>query len=155
MTRLRANIVVACAVAAVAVVVVGACDATVQSITCYDIPAGGCPVQGGVECEDPTCAAAYNCLPDGGWQLAYACPAHDAAAVDVANEPVSDAGFDIDAPPGAFGGPGCVELEMPDCPLGEALICGAACCGCQDLYICDDGGWDFWGECTDAGPTAE
>ena len=61
----------------------------------------------------------------------------------------------IDAPPGAYGGPGCVDLEQPDCSLGTALACGgtADCCGCQDLYVCSNGGWVPWGECTDAGIT--
>ncbi len=130
-----------------------ACDDTAAPVTCHDIPDGGCPVQNGLECSDPTCAAAYNCEPDGGWSLAYTCPPPDGGVVDVANETAaSDAGYDIDAPPGAFGGPGCEDLEQPDCPLGLVLVCGS-CCGCEDLFVCDDGGWDPWGECTDAGPT--
>jgi hypothetical protein len=141
-----------CALAVVGLFI--ACDSGGVPVTCYDIPDGGCPVQGGVECEDPTCAAAYNCEPDGGWSLAYACPAHDGGVDDVGSEAtVSDAGYDIDAPPGAFGGPGCEDLEPPDCPLGLVLVCNS-CCGCEDLYVCDDGGWDPWGECTDAGPVS-
>lgn len=135
------------------VVLVWACDA--QQITvCHNIPAGGCPVQGGVECNDPTCAAAYTCNQDGGWTLAHTCPAHDASVEDTSiDSSPNDAGYDIDAPPGAFGGPGCAPLETPDCPLGYALICNAGCCDCADLYVCDDGGWDPWGTCSDAGIT--
>ena len=136
-----------------ALIVALACSDQVIPSECGEIPNGGCPVQGGVECQDPTCAAAYTCGADGGWQFAYNCPAHDAAVMDVPHETASmDAGYDIDAPPGSFGGPGCIDLEQPDCPLGEALICGNGCCGCQDLYVCADGGWNLWGECTDAGP---
>ena len=131
-----------------------ACDAQQQIIACHDIPEGGCPVQGGVECQDPTCAVAYTCTQDGGWSFAHTCPAQDAAIEDstVGDGPSpSDAGYDIDAPPGAFGGPGCAALEPPDCPLGQALLCQNGCCGCGDLWVCDDGGWDPWGTCTDDG----
>ena len=133
-------------------VLVWACSDAQQITQCHDIPAGGCPVQGGVECDDPTCAAAYTCNQDGGWTLAHACPSRDGSAQDTgidAPPPPNDAGYDIDAPPGAFGGPGCNALETPDCPLGYALICKSGCCDCEDLYVCDDGGWDPWGTCSD------
>ena len=134
-----------------------ACDSFIASTPCNEIPDGGCPFQGGGECMDPTCAVIYSCnSADGGWSFMQQCPARDAGSLDGASEaaPMMDAGYDIDAPPGAFGGPGCEDLELPDCPLGEALICGSGCCGCEDLYICDDGGWNPWGECTDAGPVS-
>ncbi len=131
-----------------------ACETQTAIVSCHDIPDGGCPVQGGAECQDPTCAAAYVCLPDGGWQLSHICPPSDATIPDVANETtVSDAGYDIDAPPGSFGGPGCTSLEPPDCELGTVLLCNSGCCGCQDLFVCVNGGWNAWGACTDAGPT--
>jgi hypothetical protein len=134
-------------------VVVLACDSNQAIVTCRDIPDGGCPVQGGVECDDPTCAAAYSCA-DGGWVLSKTCPPHDASIDDVTTDvSPSDAGYDIDAPPGSFGGPGCEALETPDCPLGFALICSSGCCDCEDLYVCNDGGWDPWGTCSDAGIT--
>ena len=136
---------------AFAFVLVWACGDQQPIVQCHDIPAGGCPVQGGVECDDPTCAAAYKCNQDGGWTLAHTCPAHDGSVQDtnIDSPPPSDAGYDIDAPPGAFGGPGCGALEPPDCPLGQALICNGGCCDCTDLYVCDDGGWDPWGTCSD------
>jgi hypothetical protein len=62
-----------------------------------------------------------------------------------------DAGFVL--PPGANGG-SCAEtatdLESPDCTVDEALACND-CCGCENLYVCSDGGWSLWGECGDAG----
>lgn len=130
---------------------VWACSDQQPIVTCHDIPDGGCPVQGGVECQDPTCAAAYTCGADGGWVLAYTCPAHDGSVQDTSidSPPPSDAGYDFDAPPGAFGGPGCNALQPPDCPLGTALVCSSGCCGCQDLFVCNDGGWDPWGTCSD------
>ena len=127
------------------------CDSQLPVVSCRNIPDGGCPVQGGVECQDPSCAAAYACQADGGWSFAHACPARDGSVQDATNDGPgpSDAGYDIDAPPGAFGGPGCVALQPPDCPLGTALVCSSGCCGCQDLFVCDDAGWDPWGTCTD------
>jgi hypothetical protein len=131
-----------------------ACDSGTAVVTCHGIPANGCPVQGGVECQDPSCAAAYTCQPDGGWALDHTCPGFDASTQDAfaMDTGATDAGYDIDAPPGAFGGPGCVMLQPPDCPLGEVLLCNGSCCGCMDLYVCSDGGWNLWGTCTDAGP---
>ena len=146
---MRRAVLVCVPIAAAVAVAVACSDSPI--VACHDIPSGGCPVQGGVECEDPTCAAAYDCLPDGGWSFAYACPARDGSVEDASIDapPPSDAGYDIDAPPGAFGGPGCETLEPPDCPLGQALLCQSGCCDCEDLYVCDDGGWDPWGTCAD------
>jgi len=138
--------------ALVAVGVAVACsDQPIKS--CRNIPAGGCPLAGGTECQDPTCAAAYACdETNGTWIFDHACPAQDGGNAQDANSDAADAGaFDanIDAPPGAFGGPGCITLQPPDCPLGLALTCSAGCCGCTDLWVCNDGGWDPWGTCSD------
>jgi hypothetical protein len=143
---------VACVLASAAA---GGCDDQAPAVQCRNIPDGGCPTQGGVACDDPACAAAYTCGADGGWILDHVCPPQDAAAPDAGLDAPSpsDAGYDIDAPPGAFGGPGCVTLQPPDCPLGTALVCSSGCCGCEDLFVCDDGGWNPWGTCTDAGVT--
>jgi hypothetical protein len=137
--------------------VVAACSDTPPPAQCHDIPAAGCPVDNGADaCRDPTCAAVYTCQ-NGSWVFDHACPGYspDAApgAVDAGSEaaPANDAA--IDAPPGAYGGPGCEDLQPPDCSLGTALACGAAadCCGCVDLFVCNDGGWDPWGSCQDGG----
>jgi hypothetical protein len=145
----------ALAVVAASVVVAACSDQPIKS--CRNIPAGGCPLAGGAECQDPSCTAAYACdSVDGTWVFDHACPARDGGGADAdADAALGDAGAsdaDIDAPPGAFGGPGCISLQPPDCPLGTALVCGGgSCCGCQDLYVCNDGGWDLWGSCGDAG----
>jgi hypothetical protein len=126
---------------------------------CTGIPTGGCPLSYGVACEDPSCTAVYRCLPNNQWELDHMCPPLEAGAPE-AGLPASDAGdasappfdADIDAPPGAFGGPGCDPLQAPDCPLGTALACGTSCCGCEDLFVCQNGGWSAWGYCGDAGP---
>lgn len=145
----------ACLLAAAAIfAVVAACEDEPTKIKCFDIPDGGCPVGYGDACEDPTRSATYQCMPGNVWQLEAQCPAHeagapeDAASVDAgeASAPVFDAS--IDAPPGAFGGPGCETLQAPDCPLGLVLACGG-CCGCEDLFVCENQGWTLWGSCSD------
>lgn len=131
-------------------------DAT--ATPCKDIPDGGCPLSHGIACEDPSCAAVYACI-NGSWSFDHACPAReggapvDAGVSDAADASSSFRDVSIDAPPGAFGGPGCPDLQPPDCPLGVALECPqqSACCGCDDLYVCQNGGWVAWGRCVDGG----
>jgi len=146
--------------AAGALLVAVACSDPAGPATCVDIPSGGCPEDNGADvCADPTCSAVYGCV-DGQWQLAQKCrPRPMDAATDADSEagvesgppPVFDA--NIDVPPGAGGGPGCVDLELPDCSVDEGLTCADSlgCCGCIDLWDCQDGSWVLWGECTDAG----
>lgn len=143
--------------ATLVVAAVASCeDQTVTPQRCTNIPPGGCPLSHGVACEDPACEAAYACREGNVWELMTRCPAReagappDAYAPDAGDAPPIDAS--IDAPPGAFGGPGCPSLVLPDCALGVALACGSGCCGCEDLFVCANGGWDFWGTCGDAGP---
>lgn len=149
-----------------ALLVAPACEDVVTPQKCTNIPPGGCPLVDdpndptanggtGVACADPTCAAVYACRPGNTWELQGVCPAHEAGApLDAGTEPVEASApvFDasIDAPPGAYGGPGCTSLQLPDCPLGVVLGCGG-CCGCEDLYVCQDNGWTLWGSCGDAG----
>jgi hypothetical protein len=132
-----------------------ACDSTPPPRLCDDVPAGGCPLSNGVACEDPTCQAVYACN-DGVWSFDHACPTVDAGIVDATVDADADEmpAFDaasIDAPPGSFGGPGCTDLEAPDCPLGEAIVCGPGCCDCEELYVCVDMGWTDWGSCSPDG----
>jgi hypothetical protein len=168
---MRALVLVA-GVAFVGAALAFACNDPVLDTYCTGIPTGGCPSDNPSTCVhdagsdgytgDPTCAAIYSHTPDCIWSLVQTCPgyvaphdagvdatldAHDAATTkDAARR---DAGFEI--PEGAGGGPDCADLESPDCPLEEALVCGASCCGCQTLYLCENGGWNVWGECDDGG----
>lgn len=117
---------------------------------CTDIPAGGCPRADGA-CADPSCAALYVCTSASEWRFDSACPARD-AAVDAPHVSVVDAAAIRDVSvdvPGASGGPGCDPLDAPDCPLATAAACGASCCGCEDLFVCESGGWTLWGACVD------
>lgn len=139
-----------------AVSLVTACDDVGPDHPCTDVPAGGCPLAHGVSCEDPACEAVYACLPGNEWELRERCPPRPPGAEGGAT-PDAESGapsFDaaVDAPPGAYGGPGCAPLLEPDCPLGVALACGGSCCGCEDLFVCANGGWDYWGSCTTDGP---
>jgi hypothetical protein len=139
-----------------AVLVAGACDTTPVPAACTDIPDGGCPEDNGATvCVDPTCDAVYACS-NGKWVFVQKCPPHpDDAGAPVEASPtdatVPDVAFD--APPGSFGGPGCTDLETPDCSVGTALACvsTADCCGCQDLWVCQNAGWVLWGTCADGG----
>ncbi len=139
-----------------------ACGDDPTFVPCRDIPAGGCPHTRGASCEsDPTCRAIYTC-EDQKWIVETVCPeitdsgavTPDAAADSGVTFLERDASFV--APPGASGGPGCADLEPPDCTLSLALACSAdQCCGCEELYVCDNGGWIVWGTCNAGVLTAE
>ena len=139
-----------------AILAIASCeDNYVVARPCTNIPEGGCPLSRGVACDDPACEAVYACRENDVWEFRSFCPGREGGGPTDAFAPEPDAASfdaDIDAPPGAFGGPGCGSLELPDCALGVALACGAGCCGCEDLFVCENGGWEFWGVCGDAGP---
>ena len=131
-----------------------ACGDSPQPIVCHDIPAGGCPSENGAACQDPSCTAAYLCNEaDGTWVLDHPCAAGEGgtsdASADASHEAATPRDASFDAPPGANGGPGCAPLEQPDCALGDVLACpaSAGCCNCDDLFVCQNGGWNHWGTC--------
>lgn len=123
---------------------------------CKNIPAGGCPRSRGLACTDPACEAVYLCNEDGTWTFERSCPPRQPVPEASAPPPPVDAAVDRDAgfvlPPGSHGGPGCPTLQSPDCALGTAAGCPNGCCGCEDLFVCENGGWESWGFCGDAGP---
>ncbi|MDB5221261.1 MAG: hypothetical protein JWO86_9188 [Myxococcaceae bacterium] len=159
-TSIRRTCIVGGLIAAV-LAVLGACSDAATASPCSDIPAGGCPLSYGVACQDPTCEAVYSCQANKVWQLDHTCPPHEAGvpaeASSEAGDGASDApsegsrSFDasIDAPPGASGGPGCENLQAPDCSLGFALACPMGCCGCEDLFVCQGGGWNYYATCNE------
>lgn len=140
--------------ASLALAAIVACGASSPAERCTGIPEGGCPLSRGVACEDPSCRAVYACLPGNEWELRATCPP---AAVDAGAETDATASLDSGTPParapsfplprGANGGPGCDDLQLPDCSVGVAATCGAACCGCEDVFVCEGGGWQLWGHC--------
>jgi hypothetical protein len=133
-------------------VVAFACNDSAIAQPCTGVPENGCPLSHGVACEDPACQAIYACRENNRWELVKQCPNYDP---DAGTLPVQDASpvvdASIDAPSGAYGGPGCGVLQDPDCPLGLALSCSGSCCGCEDLFVCTNGAWELWGSCGDAG----
>ena len=149
MRALKVFVLVLVALGALAV----ACSDGETVQRCTGIPAGGCPLSRGLACEDPVCEAVYLCRPGNVWELDRMCPprpdAGTPADASAADAPEDAPSFDanVDAPPGAYGGPGCRVLQAPDCPLGTALACGGGCCGCEDLFVCENGGWSTWGTC--------
>lgn len=147
--------------AALALALAGAAFACVEAgpvaQECTGIPEGGCPLSRGVACDDPACLATYACRPGNVWELRDTCPPREASAEDATDTDAADASTELtpvpDAPPGAYGGPGCGDLQLPDCSLGLALSCGEGCCGCEDLFVCGSLGWEHWGDCTSGRPT--
>ena len=139
---------------------VASCKDTPPPAACGDLAPPACPEDNGADvCSDPTCASMYACQ-SGTWTFVKTCPNYNPDAgvqpVEASDDSASAPDVPLDVPPGANGGPGCVDLESPDCSLGTALACGSSpgCCDCQDLYVCDNGGWTFWGECADGGVVA-
>jgi hypothetical protein len=160
--KLRALVLVTL-LSSVALAVLACSDEALQTY-CTGIPTGGCPGSDMSTCEDPTCAAIYAHSTDCTWTFLLKCPDYlpptdagpDAASSDAPREAMVDAHLALRdgapmLPDGSGGGPGCEELESPDCPLEMAYACGATCCGCEDLYVCSDGGWSLWGFCGDSG----
>ena len=138
-----------------------ACSNPPIPATCQDLQAPACPTEEDADvCIDVECASVYAC-DNGTWSFVETCPNYSAEAgvhpVEAGPEAASEFDAPFDAPPGSFGGPGCVDLEMPDCSLGTALACSGQedCCGCMDLYVCTDGGWVPWGECVDGGVSSK
>ncbi len=154
----RARVVVSSALGGASVLLLAtflACEDAEIVESCRNIPAGGCPRSRGLACEDPACEAVYLCRPGNVWELESRCEAReagvrtrvDASAEADARDALASFDASIDAPPGAFGGPACTSLISPDCALGVALSCGADCCGCEDLFVCETSGWTLWGRC--------
>jgi hypothetical protein len=130
----------------------GACQGTDVDIPrCKNIPSGGCPDRAGVDdCLDRACTQLYRCNADQRWTPTTVCVGNgDAAVADASTSETSVArDANIDAPPGAGGGPGCGDLTLPDCTLLYALACPQDCCSCEDVFVCASGGWNHWGTCT-------
>jgi len=103
--------------------ILGCATSDPTAARCRDIPQGGCP-DDGLACTDVSCAALYSCNSDGTWSFVSTCPTVDGGgagsnAGDARTEDVG-AAWDvawIDAPPGSNGGPGCIDLQPPDCTL--------------------------------------
>jgi hypothetical protein len=145
----------------VAMLVAAACaDRLPGAFACKEIPEGGCPQRSIDVCVDDACEAVYSCNANAEWTQVRECTrdvSADAADAgygandmtgDSAIVSYRDAASGTPDGEGAFGGPGCIALEAPECSLGFALGChGSDCCGCEDIFVCDQGGWSAWGTC--------
>lgn len=126
-----------------------------ELLLCDRIPDGGCPVGRGGTCDDPHCAALYDCV-QGDWTVVEECA------------PVGGAGEGGGAGATAEGGAGgCVlpqfdhtrqtsgcepDLQPPDCPVEAAEVCGDPCLTeCVDFYLCVPEGWESVGFCDELG----
>jgi hypothetical protein len=139
--------------------VVFACSSSVLRNFCTEIPDGGCPAgAAGADasnCVDPLCAALYSPDQNCNWTLVQECPDYkppmdaghpDAWADADARVPLDahlrDAGVIL---PDTNASACDVDLQSPDCTPQEAVL-GPSCNGCESLYVCEDGGWNLWGE---------
>jgi len=133
------------------------CASELSAQRCTSIPVGGCPLSRGVACEDPACVAVYACNPDTTWQFVRACDGRDASAstdvapdatlgevADAALGSVYDASFD---PSMSSSSSQCLSLQLPDCPVEIAQACSSGCCGCEEWFRCESGGWTYVGSC--------
>ncbi len=135
------------------------CQSLPTGTGCVDIPAGGCPLDRGGTCADPTCNALWACNA-GAWSLMQECDQPDAGAGGGgAGGGPSDAGPD-DGPCAMVSidltgqTQDCMpDLAFPDCDVAAALGCVQQACltGCSDFWMCSMAGWIAVAYCTDDG----
>ena len=121
---------------------------------CGEIPVDGCPLGRGGTCEDPFCAALYDCI-DGAWTLAETCEAFGGQG----------SGGGQGGTGGGQGGGcdltfdhsneanGCTpDLQSPDCPAVAAEgLCAPCLTGCIDFFLCTEAGWESVAYCDEDG----
>ncbi len=122
---------------------------------CGEIPQDGCPIGRGGTCEDPVCAALYDCV-DGRWTQAEKCPALGGDGGPGSDG--GDAGLDAACMPVMLSHEGettgCApDLQEPDCPVVAAETCAHLAClsGCMDFFLCTANGWKDEAYCDEQG----
>lgn len=129
-----------------------ACESPAVQL-CGEIPQDGCPVGRGGTCDDPYCAALYDCV-QGDWTQTETCPD---------NPVTSSASVGAGAGGGGEGGcaplmidhateaNGCTpDLQEPDCPAVAAETCPNPCLtGCVDFFLCEKEGWRLVAFCAE------
>ena len=114
----------------------------VRTSPCTAIPDGGCP-EAIDTCRDVSCEAVYRCERlSNTWAFVASCGPRPPE--DGGGEAPRDAGSDAEGP--------CPLLQLPDCER-SLPACEAGCCGCEDLFSCEDGEWRFVEVC-DGGATS-
>lgn len=135
-------------------VAMGACvDAgPAYAESCGVIGVGGCPGNSQATCADLACDFVASCsAATGRWVPVVTCPARDAGSeAGFAGDGDADAasGRDASVVPTEAGAAGaCPPLQLPDCSEELRAACGAGCCGCEDVFRCEGGGWVDLGPC--------
>jgi hypothetical protein len=143
------------------------CQGLPDGATCDDIPDGGCPIDRGGSCDDPTCGAIYLCN-NGVWSVGQICPPNDGGGPGGGG-----VGGGTTVPEGGpicshDGGGACTpvvidagstasdctpDLACGDCEVSAAYGCAECACatGCLDFYVCRPDGWHSVAYCTDNG----
>ncbi len=135
-----------CAVGSLGSVLFAAgCGGSAEPELCGQIPLDGCPLGRGGTCDDPLCAALYDCA-GGTWILTEACPSFGGG------------GGAGGTGAGGAGAGGCAtvtfdrsnevsgctpDLQSPDCPASAAEVCISSACltDCLDFFLCTKDGW--------------
>ena len=132
------------------------CGSLDPAQTCGEIPLDGCPTGRGGTCDDPYCAALYDCV-DGAWTIVSDCPNFQnngtggASSSSTTTTTTDCAIVTIDHTDEVDG---CVpDLQSPDCPAVAAETCVESVCltDCGDFYLCTSDGWQVVGYCDDDG----
>jgi hypothetical protein len=143
-----------------------ACDPP-RIIPCDQIPEGGCPLDRGGSCDDPSCAAIYGCY-DGAWRREEVCEGNTGGGTNTGssmNAGGAGGGTGVGGPGGGAGcnpiefdhsmdTTGCApDLQEPDCPAAVAEECPEKACttGCLDFYLCTTDGWKSAAYCDEDG----
>ena len=126
-----------------------ACDEGLQvGSGCGAIASGGCPGESQENCADPACVFVALCdVGVGRWNVVSTCDrrAGDGGVLaDGGALPVSDAAV---RDGGSSSSTGCPPLQEPDCSDMTRAACPSGCCGCEDVFRCVSGGWDYVGPC--------
>jgi hypothetical protein len=135
---------------AAAVAAHAGCQDLPPVVPCGRIPDQGCPIGRGGTCDDPVCAALYDCV-DGKWTSVQTCGSFDGGTDSGSMEagPCTPTGIDTT---GAT--TGCTpDLQSPDCPAEAAEPCAETACltGCLDFFLCTKDGWTAVAHCSDDG----
>jgi hypothetical protein len=125
-------------------IAIWSCQDLPNGIPCSDIPPGGCPIDRGGSCDDPTCSEIYLC-ENGVWVASQTCGPHDGGTgtggdAGTPNPCVPDSGTCTPTMINTKGETtGCTpDLMFPDCPAAAAQGCAECVCttGCADFYLC-------------------
>ena len=117
---------------------------------CGALEADGCPGETLASCADTACAYVARCdLSSATWTRVATCPARlvDGGTVDAASDGGGTDAVAVEGGDAGSSSAGCPPLEPPDCSEAMRAACPSGCCGCEDVFRCIAGGWDYVGPC--------